>query len=340
MAVRLHSVGFNWDVYESVTKDGAIDAGESSTSAGSSDVESEGVSSADSARLRGQSGDTGYSLAVSALLRALHRAQVLALAPPLASGWGVSAVRLQAWPRQLRQAQRWAPAPTAPATGRLTLRQKKRQRVLRRLAARSAGAAADPAAAPGASLPPLQLPDSPWFADLPSGSNLPDDYPPPPGLVLAPPPGLPPPQAPIKQFDVKAFRRVLVATLRELAIGGSVPRAVQRIRREAVPREHQVAEFADILTRAAEEQFGSSRRLWWAFAGGLCVGVDAPGGRCFGMTECIEGLDQFFQDVYPGLCLEVYKLPAVTKGGLVPTLRSVFPMHVLEDVLPADLLSH
>lgn len=336
MAVHLHSVGLNWDVYESVTKDGVIEACENtSTSAGvNSDSESEGASSAESARAHGQSSNTSYSLAVMALLRSLHHAQVLAHAPPQAQEWGGWTV----------QPQHWGPTPPAP---RLTMRQKKRQRVLRRLAAyRIKATAATPSAtAPAVTeLPPLLLPDSPWFSTIASGSDLPHDYPPPPGLVLAPPPGLPAPpvtadMVPVEQFNVKKFRRVLVATLRELAVGGSVPRAVLRIRLEAVPREHQASEFADILTRAAEEQFGSSRRVWWAFAAGLCVGVDAPGGRCFAMTECTAGLEMFFRDIYPSLCLEVYKLQAVTKGGLVPTLQSVFPAHVLRAALPADLLS-
>lgn len=191
----------------------------------------------------------------------------------------------------------------------------------------------------------------------------------PPMLVsgLVPPPGLPPPSAPpgldfppglglvqskrfvstepppppIKEregpFNLKNFRKELVATLKELSVLRNVSRAVRRVRAQNVPEEYQAVEFADLLTRAAEEPRGGTRRLWWAFAAGLRAGVDAPDGCAFSIVECQAGLKIFFQDTFPALCEEIHRLPDAAKAELVPTLLYVFPKEVMEAVLPAEL---
>lgn len=171
---------------------------------------------------------------------------------------------------------------------------------------------------------------------------------PPPGLsVIGPPPGLSAPCLPEVQqadavkvdvpFNPVVFRRELVVTLRELSVTRSVAGALQRIRALRVPRERQAAEFADLLTRAAEERRGSTRRLWWTLAASLAAGADGPSGSAFGAEECIEGLKAFFQETYADLCEEVFRLPLAVQGELMPALRSVFPEHVLEAVVPTEL---
>lgn len=138
-------------------------------------------------------------------------------------------------------------------------------------------------------------------------------------------------------FNLKIFRREMVATLKELSTVRNVARAVRRVRAQHVPAEYQAAEFADLLTRAAEEPRGGTRRLWWAFAAGLCAGVHAPDGSAFCPEVCKDGLKLFFQDTYPGLCDEISRLPVAAKAELIPTLGYVFSHEVMEAVLPADL---
>jgi len=189
---------------------------------------------------------------------------------------------------------------------------------------------------------------APGFAP-PPGLPLPDA---PPGLEFSFPPGLgfgapkhsvstePPPPAINERegpFEIKLFRKELVATLRELSVVRNVSRAVRRVRAQNVPAEYQAAEFADLLTRAAEEPRGGTRRLWWAFAAGLGAGVHAPDGSAFSMAECQSGLQIFFQDTYPGLCEEIHRLPVAAKAELIPTLQYVFPNEVMLAVLPAEL---
>merc|ERR1719472_547324 len=138
-------------------------------------------------------------------------------------------------------------------------------------------------------------------------------------------------------FETKAFRKELVAILRELSALRNVARAVRRVRAQRVPEANQAAEFADLLTRAAEEPRGAIRRLWWAFAAGLGAGVDAPDGSAFTTAACKAGMQTFFQDTYPDLCEEIHRLPVAAKAELIPTLRTVFPEDVMEAVLPTVL---
>merc|ERR1719235_3069471 len=172
----------------------------------------------------------------------------------------------------------------------------------------------------------------------------------PPGLGPAPPPGLGAPThlpttntpSDIKEredgpFDPKAFRKELVSTLRELSALRNVARAVRRIRAQRVPEANQAAEFADLLTRAAEEPRGAIRRLWWAFAAGLGAGVDAPDGSAFTTEACKAGMELFFRETFPDLCEEIHRLPVAAKAELIPTLRTVFPEDVMEAVLPKVL---
>merc|ERR1719174_289916 len=189
---------------------------------------------------------------------------------------------------------------------------------------------------------------APAFAP-PPGLPLPDA---PPGFEFSMPPGLEfgapkrissnePQPPPITEregpFEIKLFRKELVATLRELSVLRNVSRAVRRVRAQSVPAEYQAAEFADLLTRAAEEPRGGTRRLWWAFAAGLGAGVHAPDGSAFSMEECQAGLQIFFKDTYPGLCEEIHRLPVAAKAELIPTLQYVFPKEAMEKVLPEEL---
>jgi len=295
---------FNWDVYKPVTKDSAEC---DSTSAGSSDAESgDHVSSA--------SDDTPQHIDGS-----YHANSAVAMV------WLMGAMNFMHHADDSEQ-----PVPTGSKP--------RRQRTRR--APKSATWASTPVAPPG----------------LPGGFAPPPGLPAPattimapPGLGPAPPPGLgAPTHAPTRNvtsdikeregpFEPKAFRKELVATLRELSALRNVARAVRRVRAQHVPEENQAAEFADLLTRAAEEPRGAIRRLWWAFAAGLGAGVDAPDGSAFTTEACKKGMQAFFQDTFPELATEIHRLPVAAKAELIPTLRTVFPEEVMEAVLPTEL---
>jgi len=296
------AAALNWDVYEPVTKDGASDTCDS-TSAGSDSENGDHTSSA--------SDETHTDVETIPFYGELCSAMAMV--------WLMGAMNYQ------------APV-NAPSFSKY-----RRQRAPR-------GRAGCMAPAP----PTVPSVAAPAFAP-PPGLPLPDA---PPGLEFSFPPGLafgatknivstePQPPA-IKEregpFEIKLFRKELVATLRELSVLRNVSRAVRRVRAQSVPEEYQAAEFADLLTRAAEEPRGGTRRLWWAFAAGLGAGVHAPDGSAFSMEECQAGLQIFFKDTYPGLCEEIHRLPVAAKAELVPTLQYVFPNEVMEAVLPAEL---
>jgi len=134
-------------------------------------------------------------------------------------------------------------------------------------------------------------------------------------------------------FSLKAFKRELSATLKELSSERNVAAAVRRIRAQNVPTSHHASEFTDLLTRAAEETRGPARRSAFAFAAGLA----AADPSCFDRSECINGAREFFAEVYQELCSEVPRLPAIAASELVPTLRSVFPASTLNEILPQEL---
>jgi len=304
MSTSTGGAAFNWDVYTPVTKDGASDICDS-TSAGSSDAETgDHVSSASDETPQHMDGQYHAN-------------------PAVAMVWLMGAMTFV--PNADEQEQ---PAPTTFKP--------RRQRTRR-------GPGVTPCAPKLCASSPL-----PAFAP-PPGLEAPETIMAPPGLGPAPPPGLGAPthaatrNAPsdIKEregpFEPKAFRKELVATLRELSALRNVARAVRRIRAQRVPAENQAAEFADLLTRAAEEPRGAIRRLWWAFAAGLGAGVDAPDGSAFTTAACKAGLQSFFRDTFPDLCEEIHRLPVAAKAELIPTLRSVFPGNVMEAVLPIEL---
>lgn len=299
------AAALNWDVYEPVTKDGTSDICDS-TSAGSSDSESGDLASS-------ASDETFTDVETIPFYGELCSAMAMV--------WLMGAMNYQ------------APA-SAPSFSKYR----------RHRAPRGRPCCVVPAQ------PVVPAIEAPGFAPPPG--LPPPDLSAPPGLEFAFPPGLgfgtpkriastePPPPA-IKEregpFEIKLFRKELVATLRELSVLRNVSRAVRRVRAQSVPAEYQAAEFADLLTRAAEEPRGGTRRLWWAFAAGLGAGVHAPDGSAFSIAECQSGLQIFFQDTYPGLCEEIHRLPVAAKAELVPTLQYVFPNEVMEAVLPAEL---
>jgi len=137
-----------------------------------------------------------------------------------------------------------------------------------------------------------------------------------------------------KAFCPIGFRRALADVMKELAKGWNVPAAVHEIREQQVPKDRQAAEFADIITRAAEESRGPARRSSFAFAAGLAA---AEGDSAFDKEACLEGIGVFFGEVYGDLCEEVPRLPAIMKSELLPTLRSVLPEAKLRELVPVDL---
>jgi len=132
-------------------------------------------------------------------------------------------------------------------------------------------------------------------------------------------PAAPAPEVP-RAFNRTHFRRELTAVLKELSACNDVPGAVRRIRAQAVPVACQAAEFADLLTRAAEESRGPARRASFAFTAGLANGENSA----FDRAECLRGVDTFFREIYEGLCEEVPRLPQIVSAELLPTLREVF----------------
>jgi len=176
------------------------------------------------------------------------------------------------------------------------------------------------------------------FADFsaPPGLAAPEVFPPPPGLLppgLAPPPGLvdtlPLPEP--EPFNPKKFRRELVSVLKDLAQNKNVAAAVRRVRAQQVPVERQAAETMDMLTRAAEENRGNPRRLYFAFVAGLARGNPSA----FEQAEVLSGIRSFFKDIYDDLCEEVPRLPSMIEAELVPVLREVFAVQTVESLLPA-----
>jgi len=157
----------------------------------------------------------------------------------------------------------------------------------------------------------------------------------PPVAAASGPPAPPQAAAPVV-YEPKAFRKVLSEVMRDLtrASGGcGVPAAVGRIRDQNVPISRQATEFADILTRAAEESRGPARRTGLAFAAGLA----AADSSAFEKSECLAGTAIFFREVYEDLIEEVPRLPAIVKAELLPTLKAVLPAGDLRAVAPADL---
>jgi len=131
-------------------------------------------------------------------------------------------------------------------------------------------------------------------------------------------------------FDLKAFRRTLAAILSDLTSDKNVSKAVQRVRAEQVPVDRQAEQFTDLITRIVEEKRGPPRRCAMAFAAGLA----AADKSAFDREQCLTGLTNFFQDVYPDLCDEVPRLPAVVRSELTPTFYSVFPQDEINSRLP------
>lgn len=292
------AAALNWDVYEQVTKDGTSDVCDS-TSAGSSD--------SDSGDHESSASDETYTDVETIPFYG-------ELCSAMAMVWLIGAMNYQ------------EPVTTFP--------KHRRQR------ARGRAACVETVLPPVPSMLALGLVPPPGLPPPTAPPGL--DFPP--GLGLVPSKrfvSTEPPPSPIKEregpFNLKNFRKELVATLRELSVLRNVSRAVRRVRAQNVPKEYQAVEFADLLTRAAEEPRGGTRRLWWAFAAGLGAGVHAPDGCAFSIAECQAGLQFFFQDTFPALCEEIHRLPVAAKAELVPTLQYVFPKEVMEAVLPAEL---
>ncbi|CAK0903853.1 unnamed protein product, partial [Prorocentrum cordatum] len=94
-----------------------------------------------------------------------------------------------------------------------------------------------------------------------------------------------------RPFSVRDFHRELSAVMKDLGVDRNVGVAVRRIRAQNVPKTHQAREFADVLTRAAEESRGPVRRSAFAFAAGLAASASDS---AFGREECMAGVEAFF----------------------------------------------
>lgn len=172
----------------------------------------------------------------------------------------------------------------------------------------------------GRKQPPIGSPPSP-----PVRPQAVPQVPPPSPLPLEP-----------REFDQSIYRKELSDVLRSLATpgsGGNVATGVQRIRVQNVPKEKQAAEFADILTRAAEDNRGVVRRLSFAFAVGLMVDEKKS---AFDREECERGLEFFFLEVFDDLASEVPRLRNKIANEMVPTLRTAFTEEQLGRIVPPD----
>jgi hypothetical protein len=110
------------------------------------------------------------------------------------------------------------------------------------------------------------------------------------------------------------FHVVLSSVMKELGVTHNTGGAVARIRGLKLPVQHQASEFANILTRGAEETCSAKRRACFAFAAGLAKGTFEP-------EACGEGVAAFCADVYEDLKEEVPQLPTIIAKELEPTLR-------------------
>lgn len=142
-----------------------------------------------------------------------------------------------------------------------------------------------------------------------------------------------PPAAVPKVFTAVAFRKELTVILRDLSSDWNVGAAVQRVRDQCVPQEHQAAQVVDIVTRAAEERRGVIRRLSFAFIAGLAKADPSA----FDKAECLAGLRTFFDEVYTDLLDEVPRLRVIIANEFLPTLQSVFAAKELSEILPVEL---
>lgn len=134
-------------------------------------------------------------------------------------------------------------------------------------------------------------------------------------------------------FDLVAYRRALNTILGNLASDRNIPAAVRRMRLLEVPAELQAKEFTDILTRIVEEKRGPIRRCSIAFATGLGAAEEQS---AFEREACLDGISQFFIEVYPDLCSEIPRLPAIVTTELLPTLRNVFSKAEISKTLPSN----
>jgi len=136
-----------------------------------------------------------------------------------------------------------------------------------------------------------------------------------------------------KGFQVVAFRHELGTIFNDLASDRNIPAAVQRVRMQQVPVLQQAEQFVDILTRIVEERRGAVRRCELAFIAGLAAAESSA----FERKECLAGIGLFFRDVYPELCNEVHRLPAIMKSEFLPTMLTVLPAADLNKVVPTSM---
>jgi len=137
-------------------------------------------------------------------------------------------------------------------------------------------------------------------------------------------------KVPSETFDLKGFRRNLAAILSDLTSDRNLSGAVSRVRAAQVPSDRQAEQFSDLITRIVEEKRGPPRRCAMAFAAGLAAAEQSA----FDRDQCLAGLVMFFRDVYPDLCNEVPRLPAIVRSELTPTLCSVFNKADINSRLP------
>jgi len=132
-------------------------------------------------------------------------------------------------------------------------------------------------------------------------------------------------------YSRASFQQVMWQTPRDLKSDGIVQNATKRIEKSCVPVANQAEEFTDLITRAAEERSGEVRSSFFALAAALAAGA-------FRQSACLEGVENFFLDVFDELCTDVAGLTSIMAKEFVPALlQSGMTKAQLADVVPPDL---
>jgi len=129
-------------------------------------------------------------------------------------------------------------------------------------------------------------------------------------------------------YDLAVFHRRLADAMRKLATDHNPRSAAQKVRMLRLPAQHQAAEFANILTRAAEELDRDARRSAFAFAVSLVDSSPtlASSEGAFSKHACAEGIEAFFEDgLFEDLCDEIPGLAGIVSTEMLPSFRGIIP---------------
>jgi len=131
-----------------------------------------------------------------------------------------------------------------------------------------------------------------------------------------------PPRA--EPFDKSDFREEVLQVLKELRGSLDVKVALERVTARALPAEFQASELADLVSRVAEEGRAPARRAGFRLVAQLFLS-----GSWQRRSLC-QGLNQFFNDQYSELLLDIPALGEIVKEDLAPELTGLVTAGLLE----------